>query len=397
VSGAQPALGPRGLQLLLAQLEEGVVLHDRDGVVLACNAAAARMLGVEPGELVGQRGLFARRPPLGEGGEPLSPADEPCMEALRMRGPSRPRTVRWDRSSGEAAHLVLRAAALAAETPDEPRVAITFVREAAPAAPPDSGAAAVASMGRVAGSVAHDFNNLITVITGYNDLLLQGLAADDPRRHDAEQVGKAAHLASRLSRQLLAMSGGRVLEPRRLHLPMLLADLSELLQELLGAGIALTQSADLATPAVRADQGQIEQLVLNLVLNAREAIGGSGHVRIDTSAAQLDDDFQRRHPGSRPGRYALLSVTDDGAGMDAETLAHAFDPHFTTRPAQGHGLGLTIVYGIVKQFGGYIDVESEPKRGSTFRVYLPASDERVGAAPAPAEPRLASTSRLGRD
>ncbi|HTR96955.1 MAG TPA: ATP-binding protein [Candidatus Acidoferrales bacterium] len=372
-----------GIDLTAAQLgaviellDEGVVVQGRDAEVLACNPAAARLFELDTPSLLGRVGLFAGLEASDETGRPISARDEPAAEVLSMRGPSRPRTIRYVRSSGEAAYVVLRAAALAVDAAGTPTLVATVVSAAGANAASRSDVLAAESVGRMAGAVAHDFNNLITVITGYNDLLLAGLPPDDPRRHDAEQVGKAAALAARLTRQLLVISQGRAFEPRRLQLPIVLAEMSELLRELLGSGIEFTQSADLSTPVVSADQSRTEQLVLNLVLAARARLDGHGAVRLESRLAEIDAESAHPLAGLRPGRYALLAVEDDGPALDAWTLLRMADPSDEVRAVALAALpGLVLVHGIVERSGGRLIVANRPEGGARFQVYLPASDE----------------------
>ncbi|HXF96088.1 MAG TPA: PAS domain S-box protein [Gemmatimonadales bacterium] len=239
------------------------------------------------------------------------------------------------------------------------------------------------AVGRLAGGVAHDFGNLITAIVGYCDLVLRALAPDDPRRADIEEIRKTAQRGGTLTRQLLAYSRRQVLAPQVLDLHEVLADMGNLLRQALGEDVRLVAASQPGVAVVRADRGGLEQVLMNLALNARDAMPRGGRLTLEISRVTLDAAYGRLHANLPPGDYALLAVSDTGIGMDAETRSHAFEPFFTTKPlGQGTGLGLATVYGIVKQSGGYIWVYSEPGLGTTFKIYLPlASGEPTAAGP----------------
>jgi len=236
------------------------------------------------------------------------------------------------------------------------------------------------AIGRLAGGVAHDFNNLITIISGYSDMLLESLPANDPSREMVGAIKKASERAAGLTRQLLAFSRKQVLKPRRVDLNTLIADFDTLLRRLVRENIVLTTTTTADPLPVLIDPGQIEQVVMNLVINSRDAMPHGGKLTVSTTRAE---DVARRRASDADlpsGPYALLTVSDTGCGMDVETRAHLFEPFFTTKePGKGTGLGLATVYGIVRQSGGRIDVQSAPGQGTTFRIALPLSTE----SPAP--------------
>jgi len=229
------------------------------------------------------------------------------------------------------------------------------------------------AVGRLSGGVAHDFNNLLGVIIGYGEIVQDSTPAESSLRSCVDEMLKAGHRAAGLTRQLLAFSRQQVMDPRVLDLNAVVKDMEKMLKRLIGEDIQL--KTDLAPELVRikADQGQIEQVVLNLAVNARDAMPNGGELKLETSNFHMDEEFVSRYPYPvQVGDYVLFTVTDNGVGMDAVTRARVFEPFFTTKEkGKGTGLGLSMVYGVVKQSGGYIDVASEPGAGASFKIYLP--------------------------
>jgi two-component system cell cycle sensor histidine kinase/response regulator CckA len=243
------------------------------------------------------------------------------------------------------------------------------------------------SVGRLAGGIAHDFNNLLGVITGYGELTRRQLPPEHEVQPRLEQMLKAAERAAGLTRQLLAFGRKQIMQPHTLDLNAVVVDLDKMLRRVLGEDVELVVETTTDLARIKADPTQLEQILMNLVINARDAMPRGGHLRIETMNADFDAQYAAAHPPAQPGKYAMLAVSDTGMGMDAETQRRMFDPFFTTKAAgEGTGLGLATVYGIVKQNAGYIWVYSEPGHGTTFKVYWPRVDEPVEprVAPAPA-------------
>ncbi len=237
------------------------------------------------------------------------------------------------------------------------------------------------AVGQLAGGIAHDFNNLLTVITSYGAMVMADLPRESPHTNDVQEILNAANRASSLTRQLLAFSRRQVLQPNVLDLNALTGNLEKMLRRLLREDIQLVTQFDPQLALVNADAGQLEQVIVNLVVNARDAMSRGGRISIETSNVTLGEGYGPMHANASPGPYVLLAVSDTGKGMDKATQAHIFEPFFTTKPVgQGTGLGLSTVYGIVKQSGGYVWVYSEMDRGTTFKIYLPAVPMGANAA-----------------
>ncbi|HXQ28978.1 MAG TPA: PAS domain S-box protein [Gemmatimonadales bacterium] len=247
------------------------------------------------------------------------------------------------------------------------------------------------AIGRLAGGGAHDFNNILTAIISYSDLVKDDLSPGHPALSDVDEIRRAGDRAAALTRQLLALSRQQVLEPRVLDLNELVLNLEKMLHRLIGEDINLITKLGTSLGAVKADPGQLEQVIMNLAVNARDAMPEGGDLVLETANADLDELYAAIHRPVVPGQYVLLAVSDSGTGMDEATQSHLFEPFFTTKErGKGTGLGLSTVYGIVKQSGGYVWVYSEPGHGATFKIYLPRVDEAADglvAAESPGKPR----------
>jgi len=246
------------------------------------------------------------------------------------------------------------------------------------------------AIGRLAGGIAHDFNNLLMVISGYSEFLLEHLGHDPALRGPAQEISNATVRATSLTRQLLAFSRKQMLAPKVLDLNELVTENLKMLTRMIGEDIDLVMVPGASLGAVRADPGQIDQVIMNLAINARDAMPQGGKLTIETANVSLDENFARSHSPLVPGDYVMLSISDTGIGMDSETQSRIFEPFFTTKGTKGTGLGLSTVYGIVKQSDAFIFVDSQPQRGTSFRAYFPrvdASEQEAAAQESVALPR----------
>jgi two-component system, cell cycle sensor histidine kinase and response regulator CckA len=303
--------------------------------------------------------------------------DAAALEQLHSQGFARPRETEYIRKDGT--HIPVLVAAASLQDAQILSLAIDL-SERKSLEEQVRRAQRMEAIGTLAGGIAHDFNNLLSVILSYTGLILDGMRSTDPVRADLEEVKRAGERAADLTRQLLAFSRQQMLEPRILDLNEVVTGMEKMLRRLLGEDIELALLTAQKVGRVRADPGQIEQIIMNLVVNARDAMPTGGKLSVETEDVELDTEYASRHLGVTPGPHVMVAVTDTGTGMDAATLSHIFEPFFTTKAmGKGTGLGLSTVFGIVKQSGGHIWVYSEPDRGTTFKVYFPRADGRPAA------------------
>ena len=354
----------RDWELTFDAVPELVLVLDQEGIVQRANRTVADTLGLPFTQIVGRQCW-----------EMIHGMSESCQECPHHRS----------RESGQTERGDL----------EEPRLGKVFDAFCTPLRHPDGTvqgsvvalrditerrqlekqlfmAQKLEAIGRLTGGIAHDFNNLLGVVTGFSDLVLERLEPESPLRPRVEQIKKAGERGISLTRQLLAFGRQQVLEPRVLCLNDMVSDTMKMLQQLLGEDIEITTLLAPELGSVKADPSQLEQVLMNLALNARDAMPTGGKLTIETANSELDESYSQRHVVVQPGPYVMLAVSDAGVGMDAEIQARIFEPFFTTKEkGKGTGLGLSTVYGIVKQSGGYIWVYSELEKGTAFKVYLP--------------------------
>jgi PAS domain S-box-containing protein len=346
---------------------------------LAVNEAAVRQYGYSPGEFRGMT-INDIRPP-----EEIPALSEHLKDLLRTP-PGSPGDWRHRTKDGSIIEVEVSSNPITFQGREAVLVLANDVTEKKKLEAQLLQAQKMEAIGQLAGGVAHDFNNLLGVITGYTELLLKDLGAVHPGVRRAEEIQKAADRAGSLTRQLLAFSRKQVLVPEVLDLNNVLDDTERMLRRLIGEDIQLVTVFAPGLGRVKADPGQMEQVIVNLAVNARDAMPRGGKLIIETANVDLDANYSRTHADVKPGSYVMLAVSDTGHGMDADTMTHIFEPFFTTKEeGKGTGLGLSTVFGIVKQSGGHVAVYSEVGRGTSFKVYLPRTQEKgeiaaVGAA-----------------
>ncbi len=375
------------LRLLLESTDQGIYGLDTSGRCTFINRTGAALLGYAPDELIG-RELHSLIHHADAQGRPYPVEACPIYDAFRLRRSCRlDNEVFWRRDGTSfpveySSRPIEQQGVITGAV-----VTFTDITERRKLEGQLRHAQKMDSIGQLAGGIAHDFNNLLTVINGYSEILLDRLGVDAPMRAGLQEIQKAGQRAAMLTGQILAFSRRQMLQPQVLDLNELVRNLEQMLKRLIGEDITLTSILDPAIGPVKADPGQLDQVLVNLAVNARDAMPSGGRLTIETAPVELDEAYARMHPGATPGPYVMLAVSDTGCGMDAETQARVFEPFFTTKEkGKGTGLGLSTVYGIVKQSGGYITVYSEVGCGTTFKIYLPRI---TGEAPRAAKPAAA--------
>jgi two-component system cell cycle sensor histidine kinase/response regulator CckA len=351
-----------------------LITIDQQGSILEFNPAAERTFGYAHAAVIGQPVAELIIPPTDRAAHDrglarfLETGEGPILDrrievtALRADGTAFPVELTVTAVRGQGTHMFT---AFLRDITDRKRLE-DQVRQAQK----------MDAIGQLAGGVAHDFNNLLTVITGFSELLLQRLRPDDPTRKMVDEIRKAGERSAGLTRQLLTFSRQEVVVPRVLGLNQVITDLEKMLHRIIGEDVKLSTALGLGLGSVQADPGQIDQVIMNLVVNARDAMPQGGQLTIETQNTVLDEDYVRAHPAARLGPHVLLAVSDTGSGITPEVQAKIFEPFFTTKGVgKGTGLGLAVVHGIVQQSGGHIALYSEVGIGTTFKVYLPRVDQ----------------------
>jgi two-component system cell cycle sensor histidine kinase/response regulator CckA len=371
----------------------GVVTADVHGSILDANDAFLKMIGYSREELLSGALRWADLTP-----PELAHLNVRSVEQLEATGVAPPWETETFRKDGSRVPILVGAAML-----EHPR-SIAFTADLTERRRAEEGRARaetalrqseeqlrqaqkMEAVGRLAGGIAHDFNNVLSVILSYSELIMMDLKPSEPLRADVGEISKAARRAAGLTRQLLMFSRQQVVEPRVLDLHEVLTGMDKMLQRILGEDVELASLPPKMTGRVRADPSHIEQVILNLVVNARDAMPMGGKLTIETANVVLDESYAMSHLPTKAGPYVMLAVSDTGIGMDRETQRRIFEPFFTTKKlGKGTGLGLSTVFGIVKQSGGNIWVYSEPGKGTTFKIYLPRVDEQVDVVQPPVVP-----------
>jgi two-component system cell cycle sensor histidine kinase/response regulator CckA len=385
----------------------GITIADVNGHILDANDAFMKMVGYSRGQVRGGTLRWADLTP-----PELRYLGDRSAEQLRTSGVSPPWETEMIHKDGSRVPILMGVAML-----EHPQC-IAFIADLTQRKQAERGrlraeealrqsehqlrqAQKMEAVGRLAGGVAHDFNNVLSVILGYGELVLAELKSADPVRADVEEILKAASRAAGLTRQLLLFSRQQVAEPRVIGLQEVITGMDKMLRRILGEDVELILLAAKSVGRVKADPSHLEQVIMNLVVNARDAMPRGGKLTIETENVVLDEEYAQKHLPVRAGPHVMMAVSDTGSGMDRETQARIFEPFFTTKEkGKGTGLGLSTVFGIVQQSGGSIWVYSEPGRGTTFKVYLPRVDAEVGVVrsqPAPSTLRGTETVLLVED
>ena len=376
-----PGVFHKSEKLLVAILEsasQAIISIDRRGRIVLVNRRAGEMFGYTGEELQGARV------------ELLLPESKRAAHGRQRdeyfeRPRTRPMGIGLDLSGRrkDGTEFPVEVSLSTIET-DDGIFGIAFISDISPRKALEAQlmhAQKMEAVGRLAGGVAHDFNNMLTVIAGYNRMILDELSTMDPLRGYAEEILKAADRAGALTNQLLAFSRRQVMQPRIININAVLGQTEKMLRRLIGEDVQLVMSLDKNAGNIKADPNHIEQAIVNLAVNSRDAMPNGGRLTIETGNVQIDENYVKTHMGVKPGEFVMIAVSDTGHGMDSATRQNIFEPFFTTKQqGKGTGLGLATVYGMVKQSGGDIWVYSEPGQGTTFKLYFPLVEEPVSGA-----------------
>jgi PAS domain S-box-containing protein len=369
----------RRLAFHVDRMPLGYIVHDAEFRIVEWNPAAERIFGWSPEEVLGKHPFELIVPP--DMQDNVADLWSKLREGDESAGGSPGHALRKDGTtvSCEWFSTALR------DATGEMTGLLTLVHDVSERTKLEGQlqtAQRMESVGTLAGGIAHDFNNALTGIVGFGELLRMRMSGDEQALHDLDEILRCAERAATLTRQLLTFARRQVIDPVNLDLSVLVADLMKLIGKVIGEHIEVKTSVERNVPTIHADRGQIEQVVMNLCLNARDAMPECGRLTVETEDVFLEEEYVRQNPSMRTGRYALLAVSDTGVGMDEKTSKRVFEPFFTTKgPDKGTGLGLAMVYGIVKQHGGFIHLYSEPGKGTAFKVYLPAIEAHPDAVP----------------
>ena len=380
----------RLLNLILSSLNEGIVAADRSGKCLLFNPQAEKILGGSPRDVNAEHwardyGVFEANH-----GELLAPEHNPLLRA--MAGEPSAETEVFVRNDVVSGSTVAMTGTPLGGGYNDIMGGVAVLRDVTQQRALEtqlSQSQKMDAIGRLAGGVAHDFNNLLVVIQSYSELIRAELPGDDPKRDDLDEILAASRRAGALTKQLLAFSRKETVQPTILHLNDVVSGIEKMLRRIIGEDIELVTELSPALGLIRADVGQLDQVILNLSVNARDAMPNGGQLTIETENVTFDREYAETHSNVTPGEFVMLAVTDSGVGMDAETQRRIFEPFFTTKEVgKGTGLGLATVYGIVQQSSAQIRVYSEVGRGTAFKIYFP----QVGATAVNAPPRAATDS-----
>jgi len=375
----------RYFRSLLYNMHEDIIVIDPDFVVTDVNNTTLITLGCSRQEAIGRYCYELLR----YAEEPCDPSGGQCPlhKVFSTGRPYNCRHVHTD-SDGAKVHVDILASPMTDENGNVTHVvqAMRDVTEQVELEAQLLQSQKMEAVGRLAGGIAHDFRNQLAVIVGYADLMLRHMGDDGEHSPKVREILHAADRSTMLTSHLLAFSRREILEPKTVAPMNLIGGLAEPLKHIIGEDVRLSTSGAEDLDNITVDPGQFEHMLMNLVINARDAMPDGGKIRIDAVSVELDDEFARRNPGASPGKFVAINVFDTGVGMDAETRRKAFEPFFTTKGVgKGTGLGLSMVYGFVKQSGGYITIDSEPGQGATFTIYLPSTTEPPKEAAPPDE------------